>query len=275
MPAMTRGPLPPRVYWVRRTMVLGTALLLVVGIARLLGGGSDASSDGDVATQVAAEQTPSESLTSSAPVTPSQSTHKPGKHNPSGQQSSQAPPLAPPEGTCAGEDIAVTPKVANAVGGRDVMVVLQLRTLTSAACTWRVSPQSLTVSITSGDDDIWSTRECPKAIPIRDVVVRKDVTTNVGVVWRQAKRSDETCSLRTEWASPGWYHVTAAALGGEPSDLQFQLTTPIAGTITKTASPSNSPSGRPVTPSSSPSKQPSGRPSGQPSKSPKGSVNPD
>jgi hypothetical protein len=253
-------------------MVLGTALLLVVGIARLLGGGSDASSDGDVAAQVAAGGTPSTVVSSSLPVTPSDSTtYQPGRHRPSGQQSSQAPPLATPDGTCTNDDVAVTPKVDNAVGGRDVLVVLQLRTLSSEACTWRVSADSLAVTITSGPDDIWSTRDCPKAIPVRDVVVRRAVTTNVGVTWRNARRSDETCSLRTAWANPGWYHVTASALGGEPSDLQFELTTPIAGTITRTATPSNSPSsspsGRPITPSRSPS--------GQPSHSPSKSVQPD
>jgi hypothetical protein len=234
-------------------MVLGTALLLVVGIARLLGGGSDASSDGDVAAQVAADQSPSEVLTSSLPVTPSHSARKPGKNRPSGQQSSQAPPLATPDGTCSGDDIAVTPQVENAVAGRDVLIVLQLRTLDSEACTWPVSSDALTVSITSGRDDIWSSRDCPHAVPVRDVVVRKAVTTNVGITWRSARRSGEECYLRTQWAMPGWYHVTASSLGGEPSDLQFQLTTPVAGTITETATPSNSPSGRPVTPSKSPS----------------------
>jgi hypothetical protein len=266
MPAMTRGPLAPRVYWVRRSMVLGTALLLVVAIARLLGGGSDASSDGDVAAQVAADSTPSDVVTSSLPVTRSESSHKPGKDNPSQQRSSQAPPLAPPEGTCANDDIAVTPKVENAVGGRDVLIVLQLRTLVSEACTWPVSSDSLTVSITSGQDDIWSSRDCPRSIPVRDVVVRKAVTTNVGVIWKSARRSGADCYLQTEWAMPGWYHVSGAALGGEPSDLQFQLTRPSPVTITKTASPtnspSNSPSGRPITPSNSPSKQPSKSPSG-------------
>lgn len=59
MPAMTRGPLPPRVYWVRRVMILGTALLLVFGIARLLVGGSDASSGEEAAAPVAAGTTPS------------------------------------------------------------------------------------------------------------------------------------------------------------------------------------------------------------------------
>jgi hypothetical protein len=264
MPAMTRGPLPARVYWVRRLMVLGTALLLVVGIARLLGGGSDASSDEDRADPVAADVTPSESTTSSLPVTPTTSAGKPGKKN---TKASEEPVLAEPDGVCSDEDVAVTPKVDNAVAGRDVTVVLQLRTLVSEACTWRVSPDSLTVSITSGKDDIWSSRECPGSIATRDVVVRKAVTTNVGVTWKEARRSGEDCYLRADWAMPGWYHVNASALGGEPSDLQFELTTPIAGTITKTASPSNSPLN---SPSNSPSNTPSGRPI-SPSKSPSGS----
>src|SRR4051812_32064154 len=62
MPALTRGPLPARVYWGRRSLVLGTAVLLVIGIARLLGGASDASGDGEAA-QVAA------AATSTAPAT--------------------------------------------------------------------------------------------------------------------------------------------------------------------------------------------------------------
>jgi hypothetical protein len=36
---------------------------------------------------------------------------------------------------------------------------------------------------------------------------------------------------------PGWYHVTVSALGGEPSDVQFELDTPTPVTVTKTAKP--------------------------------------
>ncbi len=144
-------------------------------------------------------------------------------------------------GLCAGSDVAVTPKVEKGIAGRDVAVVLQLRTVTAAACTWRVSPSALAVSITSGKDAIWTSRQCPGAIPRGDVVVRKAVTTEVTVVWKQAKRSDADCSSRTDWAYPGWYHVTAAALGGEPSDLQFKLATPTAATVTVTAKPKQQP----------------------------------
>ena len=92
------------------------------------------------------------------------------------------------------------------------------------------------MTITSGNDDIWTTRECPTAIPVQDVVVRREVDTPVTVVW-SARRSDETCSRLTAWAYPGWYHVQAAALGGEPTDVQFELVRPARAVITKTITP--------------------------------------
>lgn len=250
MPALTRGPLPARVYWVRRLLVLGIALLLVVGVARLLGGGSDGSdgSDGPTAArQVAADPSPDATDATATPgisggpgATGTAGTRK-------GQQKPTEPPLAMPDGPCADEDVAVTPVVDGAVAGRDVRVRLQLRTLKSEACTWKVSPRSLAVTITSGKDDIWSSRDCPRAIATREVVVRRAETTTIDLTWKEARRSDDTCSNRTEWAMPGWYHVTAAALAGEPSDAQFELGTPAAATITKTARPKKPrPGGRPI-----------------------------
>jgi hypothetical protein len=236
MTSLTRGPLPAGVYWRRRLLVLCLGLFLVICLARVLGGGSDGSSNGGRAAQVSATQTsstPSSPESSSGPTVPA--THKTGKPG-KGQSSSQAPVLAQPDGSCSGSDIAVTPEVKQAVAGRDVFIVLKLRTLVSDACTWRVSAQHLTLKITSGKDDIWSSRECPRVVPTRDVVVRRDVTTSVGITWN-ARRSNEHCARFTEWALPGFYHVAAAALAGEPSDLQFKLTTPQAQVITRTAQP--------------------------------------
>lgn len=262
MPALTRGPLSPRVYWARRALVLATALVLVVAIARLLNGGSDASSGADQATQVAAVQSPTTSTSVTELPTPTatksdggENGDKPGGKSGGKHASAEpdpTPTLAAPVGECDGTDVAVTPKLTQAVAGGDVMIVLQLRTLESEACTWRSGHDALAVTITSGNDTIWTSRQCPRAIPVRDVVVRQDVTANLGVTWN-ARRSDDTCSRLTAWAMPGWYHVSAASLGGEPSDVQFELETPTAATITKTASPKQSPSQHP-------SQRPSGRP---------------
>ncbi|MCW2767022.1 MAG: hypothetical protein JWO11_2981 [Nocardioides sp.] len=236
MTSLTRGPLSAGVYWRRRLLVLSLAVFLVICFARVLGGGSDGSSDQGQVAQVAADPThsaPGATGSSWGPSAPaSAKTGKPGK----GHSSSQAPVLAEPDGPCADGDIAVTPDVKQAVAGRDVFIVLKLRTLASEACTWRVSPQHLTLKITSGNDDIWSSRQCPRAVPTQDVVVRRDVTTSVGITWN-SRRSDQQCTRLTEWALPGFYHVAAAALAGEPSDLQFKLTTPDAPVITDPAPP--------------------------------------
>jgi hypothetical protein len=235
MTAMTRGPLPARVYWVRRAMVLGTALLLVVGVARLLGGGGDADPEPEGAVRVAAAE-PSASASLRPVVSPraqEASRGGTGEQSRKRKQQKAEPVLVDPEGVCTADDIAVTPLVKHAEAGRDVPIVLELRTIEAAACTWQVSPETLTVQITSGDDDIWSSRQCPKAVPTERVVVRQAATTEVEMRW-SGRRSDEECSDLAGWAMPGWYHVAAAALAGEPSDVQFELERPRPEVVVQT-----------------------------------------
>jgi hypothetical protein len=235
-----RGPLPARVYWARRLVVLGVPLLLVVVLARLLGGSSDAQDGQDgTATQAGATVETSTAPTSGPTVDPA-ATAKDGKKGRKGRKNQEtAPPepvLAEPSGPCAASDITATPALTTVPGGADIEIPIILRTTDSEACTWQASPETLTVTITSGDDFIWSTRECPASIPVQDVVVRSAVDTPVTVVW-SARRSDEECSSQTAWAMPGFYHVEAAALGGEGTDVQFQLTGGVPEVVTETADP--------------------------------------
>lgn len=233
-----RGPLPARVYWTRRLVVLGIPLLLVVVLARVLGG----SSDGKDASAARATQAASVEETAPAPTAGPTSEVTTGKKGKRGRKRDQEtvppePVLAEPSGPCVDSDIVATPAITSAAGGADVPITLNLRTVTTEACTWQASPQTLTVTITSGNDFIWSTRECPSAIAVQDVVIRQAVDTPVVVTWADGKRSDETCSGRTDWARPGFYHVEAAALGGDGTDVQFELVAPTPGVITRTAEP--------------------------------------
>lgn len=230
-----RGPLPARVYWTRRLAVLSLAVLLVAGLARLLGGSADGSDPAEQAAQVGAAATPpttSPAAPTVGPTTRSPRPRKPGKR----RARPPEPVLAEPTGPCENDDIVVTPAITSAPGGSDVPITLNLTTRTTAACTWRVSPETLTLKITSGSDDIWYSRHCPAAVPTQDVIVRQAVETPVVVTWN-ARRSDAECSDLTEWALPGFYHVEAAALAGEPSDVQFELVRPTSAVVTKTVTP--------------------------------------
>jgi hypothetical protein len=234
MASATRGPLPAGVYWRRRALVASLPLVLVFGLWRVLAGGSDAQ---DVAqdpqrTAAQAAATPSATPASTKPSKPQKS--KKPKATPT------VVPLAEPTGICSSRDVLVTPTVPAPVAGSDVTIVLNLQMGTTEACTWRVSPQTMTLKITSGPDDIWSSRECPSAIVTRDVVIRRVQATAVPVTW-SSRRSDEYCTQRTAWALPGFYHVAAAALGGEPTDVQFKLLAPRPAVVTETAEPTKAP----------------------------------
>jgi hypothetical protein len=246
MNGMTRGPLPARVYWLRRLTVLGIATLLVIGIAQLLGGASDGSSGPDRAVR-AAQTGPTASSGTTALSVP---TYDPGSAATSGattgtitgprrhraRDTSTPTAMAMPNGPCAADDVAVTPSVPHPVAGSDIGLVLDLSTVSSPACYWHLSGRTLALRITSGSDLIWTTVQCAKAVPSQDVVLRNNQPTRVTVTW-DAMRSEPGCPKLTAWALPGTYHLSVAALGGRPQEVTFQLTTPAPPEVTRTAHP--------------------------------------
>lgn len=246
MPATTRGPLPPAVYWRRRAAVLSVALVVFLGVGKVLGRGSDGSSD-DKAAQAGSTTlaTPTATVPAEEPTAEPSKKGRKGKGGKGTQSQAPAEPtptptptpvLPEPTGPCANNDVFITPTVPAPVGGSDVTILLNLQTRVAEACTWTMSADTMRMNIVSGADQIWLSRQCPDVIPTQDLVVRLASVTQVPVVWN-ARRSDEECSDRTAWALPGFYHARAAALGGEATDVQFELVAPTPATVTQTAQP--------------------------------------
>ena len=138
------------------------------------------------------------------------------------------------------------PSVPRAWGAGDITIRLGLQGI-QPACTFKVSPESVVVKITSGSDRIWSSQDCPDSIKPADVVVRNGVPTYVNVVW-SGRRSDDTCSRTAAWANAGYYHAFAAVLGSTPTDTQFEVTRAPTDFVTKTAKPKPSQSPQPSRP---------------------------
>lgn len=242
-----RGRLPVRVYWFRRGMVLALAFGLVFGLAQLLGSlGSDGAPAAEKAVNVSSDQADSTEPPIQGPV-PVQTT---APRKTKGKAKKPAPVLASPDGECQPSEVGVSPLVKKAFAGGKVTLAMRLAS-TRAACTFTVSPESLVVRISSGKDAIWSSQQCPKAIAKREVIVRSSTPVTVPVVWSGQRSDDTGCSVSMAWARPGFYHVKAAALGSEPTDVQFELQTPPRPVITRTVTPkpklkkkpSHSPSG--------------------------------
>jgi hypothetical protein len=229
-----KGRLPARVYWFRRSMVLLTALALVFAIGRVLTGSDGSSPE----TRAVTTGSHTSSAKPSTTPTPGVAGPLPVQGATTGVQPSPTGSpvvLAVPSGPCALDEITVTPSVTSAVAGSKVSLVLELTGI-KPACTFAVSSDSIVAKVTSGQDRIWSTQDCPAAVKPENVVVRSAQPTQVVVTWN-GRRSDDECNRETDWAVPGYYHLTAAVIGSEPNDVQFRLQRPPAQVITKTAKP--------------------------------------
>jgi hypothetical protein len=141
-----------------------------------------------------------------------------------------------PSGPCQASDVAIAPSVPEPIAGNDITLVLDISSLSTPACSWTLSGRTMALKITSGRDLIWTSSQCPRAIPRQVLTVREDDPTRVKLTW-DARRSEPGCPVRTEWALPGTYHLHVAALAGQPRDLTFLLTAPSPAEVTKTAHP--------------------------------------
>ncbi|KAA1419556.1 hypothetical protein F0U44_14115 [Nocardioides humilatus] len=240
MPPMTRGPLPAGVYWRRRLFVLALAATMVFVIGNVLSGGSDGKDDAPAARQVSGETTPSQTIT-----VKERKKHGKGKRRNTGAV--QGPTFDPtilvdPQGNCEPADVRITPVVSGAVAGRPVTIGLNVRTVQADACYFRIGSDKVTVKITKGGREIWSSRECPEPIPSESIVVRRVVATLVQMTW-DAHESDSSCSHRRQWLMPGKFSISTSALGGEPAGSEFDLAAPVAETVTITPHPHRHPKG--------------------------------
>jgi hypothetical protein len=251
-----RGPLPARVYWMRRLVVLGLTVMLVVGIQRLL---SYDGVDDEPAVAASTVGAPFELPTLTVMPSPSDGmVIKPQRRKVA---------LPEPDGPCDPQDLLVTPVVEAAHVARPVQVILELTTTRSEACEFEVSGETVAVNITmltGARELLWSTQDCPDALAETTVVARRDVPGRAVAEW-SGKQSDEQCSLFTPWVTPGDYLVEAIALGGsETGEHEFEMQGPVRETITRSVTP---------TPTSSATESPAQRsrpsPSGpRPSSSP-------
>lgn len=219
----TGGRLPASVYWRRRLAVLSIVLLLIVGISRFFFSGSDGADD--TATPVADEPTATVTVTPTPTAKPSQEAGNAGGDNKPKKPKSSAPPE--PTGECSPSDIIVEPAVTDGYSYDNVTIPLQLRTVKASACTWKLSADALQVRISQkGGDLVWSTVDCPKAVPTKEIVVRRDVVTTLPLTWTGRRVVAGECTGHGPWVKPNFFVIVAAALGGEPSSATFGLYKP-------------------------------------------------
>lgn len=211
--------------------MLGVALLLIVGIARFF---SNASDDPDESAATVADQpTATVTVTPTPDAKPSTKDGKAGDSGDKGDAGEKKPTKPksskPPEptGECSPSDIVVEPAVANGYAEDNVTIPLKLRTVKASACMWKLSSDALQVRISQKSGDlVWSTVVCPKAVPRKEIVVRRDTPTTLPLTWSGRRVVAGECTGHGPWVKPNFFVIVASALGGEPSTATFGLYKP-------------------------------------------------
>ncbi|MGC4937596.1 hypothetical protein [Kribbella sp. DT2] len=231
------GHLPASVYWFRRGLLLLALVVVLVLFGRLIGGGGDKPEN-------TAANGPQQGETPAGPVdptsTPSTDEQTPGKTppptaqptdkpttKPTGKPSTPETPKTPePPKECTGRDVrvAVLPAVRSVKTGGSLNFAVQLSAVRDE-CKAAIDPTLLSLTITSGADQIWSTTQCEQTVPRATFLVAKGKQSTSTVAW-DGRRSGPGCLPGQPQAKPGTY-VAKAVYDGQASAAQaFYIVAP-------------------------------------------------
>lgn len=224
------GPLPPRVYWLRRLLLLILVLGLLWVLVRVLGGGDDPAGRqpdaSDPASEAASDPDTSPTPTSRQIRRAEQRAEQADLRAHKVQDVAQT--LDGPSGPCDLTLVRTAPQVVQpAYAGAAVTIQIGLMTDQPTACALDLHPDRILLSVSSDDAPLWSSTECPDAVPQRELVLRPLWTSTVDVQW-SGQRSGRRCAADAAFATPGEYELQVAALTGEPSSFDFTLAAPPA-----------------------------------------------
>jgi hypothetical protein len=203
------GHLPASVYWVRRALVLVVLAVLLALLLRLFGGGGG---DNPVNSAATGPDQPGAGTTTTVTITPTQSGRsEPVKTDP------------PKDTRCAGTDvrISVLPASRTITSGARLNFAIRLSAV-RAQCTATIDPTVLSLTITSGNDQIWTTSQCEQAISRATMILAKGKESTRKVAW-DGHRSGPGCLPGQPLAKPGTYVVTAVYDGRASTSQAFRI----------------------------------------------------
>jgi hypothetical protein len=255
------GPEPAQVYWIRRVLVLASAVLvlvLVIAVVANLNSAASASGPEVVPAPVGSTSAPvttaavtpatatsggsipsfSPAATTTTPTTRSTSATgaKPsssGKSSAaaSGKASAKAPAKASPSSKATQVAVAACDpaQLRPTLTGKQSIKVkaktnldLSLINGSGKACRLTLNADNFTLTIYSGRDRIWSTADCTDLVKPTSVKIATEDAYEWRLVW-DGRRSKKSCKTRPEVPKAGTYVATAQFKGADPVQLRMFL----------------------------------------------------
>jgi hypothetical protein len=206
---VTEQRLPASVYWRRRFVVLGLPLILVAVLVFFLvnrGGPSEAAALGGATTP--------------AP-TP---THVPTPA-PTGSPATTAPPRNGGIADCAapGLTVAITPDAVSVPAGTTPTFTVTIKNAGNTQCVVDAGELQREVVIVSGNDRVWSSKDCaPAGSSARTLLLTPGMTDTSHIAWNRV-RSAPGCPGGLAAPNPGTYQATVSLAGTSSGPVVFQL----------------------------------------------------
>ncbi|HET6532417.1 MAG TPA: adhesin [Actinoplanes sp.] len=232
----TVGPLPPAVYWRRRALVLGVLLLVVIALFVACGGEDNGNQGGG--TGASSSQAPAPAPAGSTPEDePSFSDAQPGAGpslpapedlvspqpgadgQPGGNGQSttganatgtNANVIAPADGSCADQEISVTPvpAVTTAKRGTPMVIRLKIKNIGTRSCTRDLGAGAQELYMDQGARKYWSSDTCSADRRSNPQQMRPGAEYEYTVTWNGRQSSKCTAALPAGPAPPpGTYEI--------------------------------------------------------------------
>jgi hypothetical protein len=162
---LTVGPLPSAVYWRRRAIVLGVAVVLVFLIVQSCSGGEGKSNGGGVPTSATQGPEPTPTVVIKRPQSGAPTSAGPAPA-PTSAPAATTPSARPPaNGACTDAEVSVIPVPArtSAQRGQTIVIKLRIKNISARACSRDVGADLQELYIKRGADKVWSSDTCARA----------------------------------------------------------------------------------------------------------------
>jgi hypothetical protein len=220
------GPEPAKTYWVRRAVVVGALAVLIAIVVVLI---TQGSSSGGAQGPLAVPQTPSAAASTGASAG-SAGSAEPSASAPSSAASSRrsAKPSASTSSNAPAEAVICDPgQLRVTLNGSGRVKPKQSNTFTLSlinggpqTCLAKVSNDDFDLTIYSGKDRIWSSRDCSSVLQNVQQKVKSEQAVQWQMKWN-GLRSAKNCKTRAQVPKTGTYIVRAHLSGAK--SVQFRM----------------------------------------------------
>jgi len=194
------GPNPPRVYWIRRLVVMAAFVAVIVGAVAIVWAVAFRGADGGDAPAVG-----------TAPTTDTS------------ESMAEENPAAPVDCTSADLQLALVADAGQYPSGADPVLQASVTNIGAAPCTVDAGDAAREVVVSSGDDRIWSTKDCASAeTASRQLLLGAGARDIVDIAWGRV-RSAEGCPGDLPAPRAGTYQAVATLLGASAQPVVFVL----------------------------------------------------